>query len=114
MAIDEIEIYVTRDGLGRAAIVRRTDGLFCIYYHGRGSGSWLEDDNPAFLRYEDPNPEELAEPAIGIYGTLDDARNQIRAARRFADAVLKYPKGRLRLTCTLSPSSVLQKLLLLP
>jgi|GraSoi2013_115cm_1033766.scaffolds.fasta_scaffold666736_1 hypothetical protein len=49
--------------------------------------------NPAFLRYEDPNPEEIAEPAIGIYGTLDDARNQIRAARRFADAVLKYPKG---------------------
>jgi hypothetical protein len=92
MKIDEIEVYVTSDGLGRAAIVRRSDGLFCIYYHGRWSGSWLEDDNPAFLRYEDPNPEEVAEPANGLYGTVDAARNQILAGRRFGDAVLMRSK----------------------
>jgi hypothetical protein len=65
MATDEIEIYVTRDGLGRAAIVRRTDGLFCIYCHGRGSGSWLEDDNPAFLRYEIRIPKKLQSRRLG-------------------------------------------------
>jgi hypothetical protein len=90
MTIDEVEVYVTRDGLGRAAIVRRSDGLFCIYYHGRWSGNWLEDDNPVLLRYDDPNPEEVAEPAVGIYGKIEDARNQIRASRRFSDALIKH------------------------
>ena len=33
MAIDEVEVYVTPDGLGRAAIVRRSDGFLCIYLH---------------------------------------------------------------------------------
>jgi hypothetical protein len=33
MNIDEVEVYVTPDGLGRAAIVQRDDGLLCIYIH---------------------------------------------------------------------------------
>jgi hypothetical protein len=31
--IEQVEVYVTRDGLGRAAIVRRNDGWFSIYVH---------------------------------------------------------------------------------
>jgi hypothetical protein len=89
MTIDEVEVYVTRNGLARAAIVRRSDGLFCIYYHGRWSGSWLEDDNPALLRYNDPNPEENAEPAAGVYGTVEDAPHQIRTSPSFGDALKK-------------------------
>ncbi len=39
MAIDEVEVYVTPDALGRAAIVRRSDGFFCIYLHWK----WPEE-----------------------------------------------------------------------
>lgn len=45
MPIDELEVYVSRDGLGRAAIARR----------------------------EDTDPEQIAEAEIGFYGTLNDA-----------------------------------------
>ena len=87
MGIEELEIYITPDGLGRAAIVVRPDGLLCIYVHWRWSGSWLEDDNPLLLRYEDPDPEQVATAEPGLYGILDDARRQIRSLRGFADAV---------------------------
>jgi hypothetical protein len=31
--MNDEEVYVTADGLGRAAIVRRADGLLCIHIH---------------------------------------------------------------------------------
>jgi len=85
---NEVEVYVTLDGVYRAAIVRRDDGLFCIYRHARSGGSWLEDDNPALLRYDDPNPEEIAQPEVGVYGTVADARNEIRSFPSFLHSVL--------------------------
>jgi hypothetical protein len=88
---NEVEVYVTPDGVYRAAIVRRDDGLFCIYRHARSGGSWLEDDNAALLRYDDPNPEEIAQPEIGIYGTVADARNEIRSFLGFLHSVLLKP-----------------------
>ena len=100
MAIDELEIYLTPDGLGRAAIVRRGDGLLCIYLHwnwpeailkklnldARGRTSWFNDDTPLELLYKDVDPEP------GLYGTLDDARRQVRSLRGFLDPILKTPK----------------------
>jgi hypothetical protein len=98
MTIDELEVYLTPDGLGRAAIVRRSDGLLCIYLHckwpeavvkahnldARGSStSWSNDSTPLNLLYEGINPEP------GIYGTLDDARRQVRSLRGFSTAVLR-------------------------
>lgn len=88
MPIDEVEVYVTRNGLGRAAIVRRSDGLFCIYRHLRESGNWMDDDNAVLLRYDDPDPEQVAEPLVGIYGTIADARKELRSMPGFSDALL--------------------------
>ena len=48
----------------------------------------MEDDNPLLLRYEDPDPEQVATPEPALYGAPDDARRQIRSLRGFADAVL--------------------------
>lgn len=101
MAIDEVEVYVTPDALGRAAIVRRSDGFFCIYLHWKwpeetiqslnldaraAATNWLGDSTSTFLLYEDKEPEP------GVYGTLDDARREMRSLRGFSDAILKSSK----------------------
>jgi len=96
MTIDEVEVYLTPDGLGRAAIVRRSDGLFSIYVHWllakeyrRGifaadkPASWIDDNTPISILYEGVRPE------TGIFGTVDDARRQVRSLRGFSDAILK-------------------------
>ncbi len=97
VSIKELEVYVTQDGLGRAAIVERDDRLLCIYMHwqwsvddrgmfnieGKGLKGWIDDETPVTLLYEDREPE------TGLYGTLDDARRQIRSLKGFSDAQLK-------------------------
>jgi len=100
MAIDEVEVYVTPDGWARAAIVRRSDGLYCMYVHrklppGAGIGhltvrpdprvsqSWMDDTTPLSELYRDK------EPTSSIFGTLDDARRHIRGLPEFSEAVLK-------------------------
>lgn len=99
MNTEELEVYVTPDGLGRAAIARRTDGLFCIYVHWiwaeharmvsnlekGGRASWWSDTTSASILYEDASPEP------GLYGALDDARRQIRSLRGFSQATLMSP-----------------------
>jgi hypothetical protein len=93
MRVEEVEIYVTKDGYGRAAIVRRSDGRFCIYKHLRASGNWMDDDNPALLRYDDPDPAQIARPLIGVYGTVADARKELRSMPGYSDAELKQMEG---------------------
>jgi hypothetical protein len=97
MTINELEVYLTPDGLGRAAIVRRSDGLLCIYVHWNwsdavlkahnldagGRTNWFNDSTPLTALYQDIDPES------GLYGTLDDARRQVRSLRGFSDAVLR-------------------------
>ena len=93
MSVDEVEVYVTHDGHGRAAIARRTDGFFCIYLFANwDDGGWFAFDGPTSLIYEDPNIEFEAQPEIGIYGTVDDARREIRSLSGFSDAVLQVSK----------------------
>jgi hypothetical protein len=100
MVIDELEIYLTPSGLGRAAIVRRSDGLLCIFVHwilseefrtaalgGFGPGgraSWNNDRTPLSNLYQDVRPE------AGLFGTLDDARRHVRSLPGFSDALLKH------------------------
>jgi len=106
MTVDELEVYITPDGLGRAAIVRRGDGLLCIYQHWKwseatlaaagitsegGHKDWFSDNTPPNVLYGDEYPEETARPEPGLYGTLDDARLQLRSLRGFSDAFLKTP-----------------------
>jgi hypothetical protein len=97
MAIEELEVYVTPNGLGRASIVRRNDGFLCIYLHWKwseaflkrhhldagGRTSWLDDRTPLDLLYQDREPES------GLYGALDDARREVRSLPGFSDAALK-------------------------
>ena len=100
MSIDEIEVYVTLDGWGRAAIVRRPDGLYCIYTHWkfppgyikvradpRVSQSWMDDATPSSELYRDK------EPVRSIFGNIEDARRYIRSLPEFEEAVLKRSNG---------------------
>ena len=97
--IDEVEVWITPDGLGRAAVVRRDDGLFCIYVHwklapsviavsnvrvpGDYATNWLEDRTPTAKLYEDVD----AEP--GTYETIEAARLGIRSLSGFSKATAR-------------------------
>lgn len=87
---------MTEDGLGRAAIVRRADGFFCIYVHWKWSReviaavarvphdyayTWNDDKTPLELLYEGH------EPKPGIYGTVEEARREIRSLPGFSNPV---------------------------
>jgi len=98
MAIAELEVYLTPDGLGRAAIVRRSDGLLCIYLHWKWSPETLEaaqldvaPERKSWFTDPTPLPElyRVVEPVPGLYGTLEDARREVRSLRGFAQATLK-------------------------
>ncbi len=78
---EELEVYVTTAGRGRAAIVRRIDGQYCVCLRWRVSGSWME---------EDPNPDEGVLPEKGLHATIEEARSQLRNLRGFSDAILRY------------------------
>src|SRR5262245_17009775 len=89
VVIDEVEVHISANGRSRAAIARRSDGFFCIYRHQKWPVSllrqlkwefgedyaeeWRVDRTPAELLYQDRKPE------IGVYGTLDDARREVRS-----------------------------------
>jgi hypothetical protein len=47
----------------------------------------MEDDNAVLLRYDDPDPEQVAQPLVGIYGTVADARKELRSMPGFLDAL---------------------------
>jgi hypothetical protein len=78
---DELEVYVTPAGRGRAAIVRRSDGQYCVCLRWRISGSWMEDE---------PSPDEGVLPEEGLHATIEDARSHLRNLRGFSDAILRY------------------------
>ena len=98
-SINEVEVWLSLDGLGRAAIARRNDGLLCIYVHWKlspdvlASGrfetgpdyatTWADDNTPLAALYEDREPND------GIYGVVDDARREIQNLPGFANARLK-------------------------
>ncbi|MBW8745220.1 MAG: hypothetical protein JF628_12925 [Sphingomonas sp.] len=82
MDVHEEKVLLSSDRYGRIAIVRRYDGLFCLYRHwlwppktqrSFGVGSvqdrrWSTDYDPAL--YDD------IEPLPGIYGTIEDAERE--------------------------------------
>jgi hypothetical protein len=91
--MDEVKTYVTPDGLDRAGIVRRPDGLFCVYLNWKvdrkfvddgtlidpyGWKSWFDDHTPLLVLSSGCSDQE---PEHGIYGTLDDALWEMRALR---------------------------------
>jgi hypothetical protein len=48
----------------------------------------MEDDDPVLLCYDDPDPEQVAQPLVGIYGTITDARKELLSMPGFSDALL--------------------------
>lgn len=72
-SINEVEVWLLADGLGRAAIARRNDGLLCIYVHWKlapdvlANGrfktppeyatTWIDDNTPLAALYEDIEPK---------------------------------------------------------
>ncbi len=50
----------------------------------------MDDDDATLLQYDHSNPEEIARPEQGLYGKLEDARNQVRSLSQFSDAILMY------------------------
>jgi len=80
--IDEVEAYLSPDGVYRVSIARRTDGYFCIYKRCLGRG-WLTDETPLALIYEDQAPQ------VGIFGTVDDARREIRSYPHIPELILQ-------------------------
>ena len=80
----EVEVYFSKDGFGRAAIVRRPDGLFCIYVRWlwpEFGMSWLTGECPD-LKYDD-DYEEAQRPQHGVYGKVDDARREVKSLQGF-------------------------------
>ncbi len=89
--MEEVEIYITSNGLGRAAIMKRVDGLLCVYVHWLWSEedqralnvadaharSWLNDKTPPNELYEG------AEPNPGLFGAIDEARREVLALPGF-------------------------------
>jgi len=78
MELNEREVYISRDGEGRAAIIERSDNLFCIYVHWiwpetGGRKTWVGDSTPLDILYEDKQPSQ------GIYGTVENARKEVWA-----------------------------------
>ena len=84
---------LTPDGLGRAAIVQREDGLYCLVLHwiwpentrkafnvaDIGWTNWGDDKTPLNELYEGVDPEP------GLYGSLDEARRAIANLSGFAE-----------------------------
>jgi hypothetical protein len=97
-SIDEVEVWLSADDLGRAAIARRSDGLLSIYEHWKLSpdvlangrfntepgyaSTWTGENTPSAALNED------REPHAGIFGTVDDARREIQSLPGFAHARL--------------------------
>jgi len=90
----EREVYVTTDGLGRAAIVEHDDGLFRVYVHWKwapemqramkvlptAEPTWFTDTTPREYLYEDVPPKR------GVYKTVEQARHAIFNESEFRDA----------------------------
>jgi hypothetical protein len=90
MIPNEREIYISADGAGRAAIGERDDGCFCLYVHWiwpepGGRMSWIGDATPKPILYAD----KALLP--GIYGSVEDARRELRALPGFGCARLLIP-----------------------
>ena len=95
--MDEQAVLITPDGLGRLAIVRRDDGLFCLYEHWRWSAATLEafgakgsaperwTDGP-YDRLALYEPSDHIRPLPGVYGSVLDAEREARSRRGFEHA----------------------------
>lgn len=84
MNIQEEKGLLSSDGHGRVAIVKRADGMFCLYLHWH----WTTETQCSFgivpvvnRRWTEDYDSHLyddVEPLPGIYGTVKDAEAEAR------------------------------------
>lgn len=95
MYIDEREVYISADGLGRAAIAVRPDGFYVVFVNWIWSSSTLESMNvknsetDSWINF-DVDAQKLYkynEPVSGILESISDARNFISSLDGFEGAV---------------------------
>ncbi len=89
--VDEVEVYVTSDSHGRAAIVRRDDGFFIhisMALVARTLRSRKRNKLDRRLNTTAALYDVYKTPLIGVYGTVDDARRELRSLPGLADASL--------------------------
>ena len=93
--MDERKVLITPDGLGRIAIVRRPDGMFCLYEHWRWSVEmqkamkvepvedrrWTDADYNRLAFYED------VEPLPGLFASVEEAEREARGKQAFREAI---------------------------
>lgn len=93
--MDERKVLITPDGLGRIAIVRRADGLFCLYEHWRWSVDMQEGMNVKPVqdrRWTDADYDRIAlyedvEPLPGLFASVEEAEREARGREAFEEAV---------------------------
>lgn len=93
--MDEAKVLVTQDGLGRIAIVRRSDGHFCLYQHWlwsvEGQARWNVSPVQE-QRWDDASVDpaalydEYTQPLAGLFDTIERAETEARSLSGFADA----------------------------
>lgn len=90
MDVHEEKVLLSANGLGRAAIVKRADDLFCLYVHWRWTlpeqhdfrfenpryHRWTTDYDPAL--YFDPTHQIETRPEPGLYDTVEAAEIEAR------------------------------------
>jgi len=96
----ERKILVSRDGLGRIAIVERSDGLFLLYERWLWSCEQQKAWNvsPVLDRRWDDGSfdgvelyDERSQPMPGLFDCIERAEAEARSNSRFADALNYRP-----------------------
>jgi hypothetical protein len=95
--MDERKVLITPDGLGRIAIVRRPDGMFCLYEHWRWSIDMqraMEVEQVEDRRWNNANYERDAlyedlEPLPGLFGSVEEAVREAQSKEAFKDAIVE-------------------------
>jgi hypothetical protein len=92
--MDERKVLITLNGLGRIAIVLRSDGMICLYEHWRWSldmqramslepdteRRWADADYDRIALYED------VEPLHGLFASVEEAEREVRSKEAFREA----------------------------
>ena len=84
MDVCEEKVLLSPDRCGRVAIVRRPDGLLCLYQHWH----WTSESQQAlgagpvvdrrWTTVYDPVLYDDVDPLPGVYGTIEDAEREAR------------------------------------
>ncbi|PBN41900.1 hypothetical protein SxD43FB_19325 [Sphingobium sp. D43FB] len=84
MDIQEVKVLLSADQYGRVAIVRRKDGLLCLYQHWhwtpevqRSAGLGDGEDRRWTTAYDALLYNDI-EPVSGVYGSVEDAEKEAR------------------------------------